>query len=321
MILIISDDDEPTTDWIIDWLYCFNKKFVRLSETYPIKIRKIYEQNKCYECVFDYTNINGEVITVDTLGISAYWYRRSHLKIAINQIKSCEDSINITLNNYNTDENISALKILYFILSNKKHINHATDCESMIKLNALQQAKNIGIRVPDTLICCDKKTLQPFYDKHNGNLITKTIGDPTALFHNKIYQFTNKVNIDKVPEVFGLTLFQEMVEKFVELRIFYLDGDFYGSAIFSQLDKQTKIDFRNYNNEKPNRVVPYKLPYKEQEKFHQLMRSMGLNSGSFDIILTPSFKYIFLEVNPVGQFEQVSVPCNYNLSKIVAKYL
>ena len=51
------------------------------------------------------------------------------------------------------------------------------------------------------------------------------------------------------------------------------------------------------------------------------MDNLDLNSGSIDIILTPDNKYVFLEVNPVGQFEQVSFPCNYGLFKEVAEYL
>ena len=57
------------------------------------------------------------------------------------------------------------------------------------------------------------------------------------------------------------------------------------------------------------------------EKIRKFMNLVNMNSGSLDVILTPSGEYVFLEVNPVGQFWQVSYPCNYNLEKKVAEYL
>jgi len=46
-----------------------------------------------------------------------------------------------------------------------------------------------------------------------------------------------------------------------------------------------------------------------------------LNSGSIDILVTPNNEYVFLEVNPVGQFGMVSQPCNYYLEKRIAERL
>ena len=100
--------------------------------------------------------------------------------------------------------------------------------------------------------------------------------------------------------------------------MFYLDGVFYSSAIFSQNDEQTKIDFRNYNESNPNRVLPFNMPKTEEAKFRKLMKALNLNSGSLDIIVTKDGEYVFLEVNPVGQFTQVSFPCNYYLEKQMA---
>jgi hypothetical protein len=51
------------------------------------------------------------------------------------------------------------------------------------------------------------------------------------------------------------------------------------------------------------------------------MHVNGLTSGSLDVVLTTQYEYVFLEVNPIGQFEQVSVPCNYNLFKTIAEIL
>lgn len=51
------------------------------------------------------------------------------------------------------------------------------------------------------------------------------------------------------------------------------------------------------------------------------MRIISLETGSIDLILTKDGLFIFLEVNPVGQFGMTSYPCNYYLEKLIAMEL
>jgi glutathione synthase/RimK-type ligase-like ATP-grasp enzyme len=127
--------------------------------------------------------------------------------------------------------------------------------------------------------------------------------------------------IEELPLNFHPTLFQEYIEKVFEIRSFYLNGLFYSSAIMSQNDRQTQIDFRNYNHTKPNRTPPYKLPNELENKLQKLMFDLNLNSGSIDLLVDKYGNYVFLEVNPIGQFAQVSKPCNYYLEEMIANSL
>nr|BFF38227.1 hypothetical protein BACY1_00320 [Tenacibaculum mesophilum] len=117
------------------------------------------------------------------------------------------------------------------------------------------------------------------------------------------------------------SLVMEKIEKDLEIRTFYLDGNFYSMAIFSQSSKQTMVDFRKHNDKKPNKTEPYKLPKTIEEKLEKLFNKLGLNCGSVDLIVDTKGDFVFLEINPVGQYGMVSIPCNYNLDKIIAKYL
>jgi D-alanine-D-alanine ligase-like ATP-grasp enzyme len=92
-------------------------------------------------------------------------------------------------------------------------------------------------------------------------------------------------------------------------------------AIFSQANEKTRIDFRHYDREKPNRTVPYILPEAIEDKLLQFMNELKLASGSIDMLVDQQYNYYFLEVNPIGQFSQVSLPCNYYLEKKIAEYL
>ena len=124
-----------------------------------------------------------------------------------------------------------------------------------------------------------------------------------------------------MPNIFFPSLFQVEVKKDYELRIFYLRGDFYAMAIFSQEYEMARTDFRKYSGEKPLKCVPYSLPDEIKKKLKKLMDMLSLNTGSIDMIVDTAQKYYFLEVNPSGQFGMTSEPCNYYLEKKIAQYL
>jgi glutathione synthase/RimK-type ligase-like ATP-grasp enzyme len=92
-------------------------------------------------------------------------------------------------------------------------------------------------------------------------------------------------------------------------------------AIFSQKDKKTRVDFRNYNNDLPNRIIPFSLSRDYSDKLRKVAKKLNLFSGSFDILVDKKDNYFFLEINPVGQFGMVSFPCNYYIEREIAKYL
>jgi glutathione synthase/RimK-type ligase-like ATP-grasp enzyme len=143
--------------------------------------------------------------------------------------------------------------------------------------------------------------------------------------NDKGYSYgTSKIELEDLEEMddyFFPSLLQQNIQKKYELRIFYLRKRFFPMAIFSQNDEKTKIDFRNYNDEKPNRNVPFLLPKEIEQKLELFMQSMQLDCGSIDMIVTINNEYIFLEVNPKGQYNMVSVPCGYNLDYEISKEL
>jgi ATP-GRASP peptide maturase of grasp-with-spasm system len=319
MILILTDEHEATTDLVIDWLVYLKKNFIRISLENNVIVEKIYYDENFQLNALLKIKKNNDIIYLDTKNISSYWYRRSNININIPKI-GYNNKITEQLTDYLFSEYGDVQRIIGFILNSKNRINKYSD-NDISKIEELTYANKCGLKTPDFVICSDKKTFLDFYKKHKGNVITKTIGDPSTFFRTGLHWFTNKVNLSDVPKNFALSLFQEMIKKSFELRIFYLKGKCYSSAIFSQNDKQTQIDFRHYNNKKPNRVIPYKLPKEIESKISKFMNLSNLNSGSIDMILTPNNEYYFLEVNPIGQFEQVSIPCNYNLFKKIADIL
>ncbi|SJL19874.1 hypothetical protein PGIN_3-3_00944 [Porphyromonas gingivalis] len=114
---------------------------------------------------------------------------------------------------------------------------------------------------------------------------------------------------------------QKAIPKQFEVRVFFLMGECFSMAIMSQDDENTETDYRKYNFDNPNRFLPFQLPKNIEDKVVDLMAELSLNTGSIDFILTPENEYIFLEVNPTGQFGMVDYSCNYGLHEKVANIL
>jgi ATP-GRASP peptide maturase of grasp-with-spasm system len=196
---------------------------------------------------------------------------------------------------------------------------------SPAKLDVLARASRLGLATPDTLVTTEREELRRFCARH-GTVITKPVGEAEPLpdAGRRHFMYTAALDLEAVarlPERFPPSLFQERLEKTYELRVFYLDGACYAMAIFSQGDAQTRIDFRNYNHQRPNRSVPYRLQPATAEMLDRLMRELDLDCGSIDLIRTPDQREVLLEINPVGQFGMVSKPCNYHLERKVAEHL
>jgi len=179
---------------------------------------------------------------------------------------------------------------------------------------------------PEYAILTNRKDLVALYPKHNEKIVTKNWSQGVTFVGVKkqIAGGVQLITDDFIKETtknFYPTFIQAYTPKLYELRIFYLNEKLFCSAIFSQSNEKTKVDFRNYDHNRPNRVVSYELPESIKSQLIKFMKKIKVNTGSIDMIYTPMNEYIFLEFNPIGQFIQVETPCNYPLSKEIAKYL
>jgi ATP-GRASP peptide maturase of grasp-with-spasm system len=328
MILIISDERDSSTNAVISWINHFGYKWLRINPETDIEFIDLkFSDNENLQ--FRLRKNGSEWIYLND--IKSVWYRRG-------EIKPSNFNLNTILNpSLNFNHKIKAeigfklkrevnkiIEFIYAALAEKPSVGNFQTAE-VNKLLSLHMAKKAGLRIPSTLISTNKEELTKFNDK-NASLITKSISEAIYLqighdYYCNYTEVLGKGFIDNMPDTFFPSLIQTKLEKAYELRIFYLRGSFYSMAIFSQTDSQTSVDFRKYNDQKPNRTVPFKLPGDIAGRLNLFMKSMNLNTGSIDMIVTKDKEYIFLEVNPVGQFGMVSGPCNYSLEKEIATCL
>ncbi|HJZ79636.1 MAG TPA: hypothetical protein VKD91_04800, partial [Pyrinomonadaceae bacterium] len=193
------------------------------------------------------------------------------------------------------------------------------------KLRTLRLAAEVGLDIPETLVTTSVKDARQFAARH-GEVITKPISEVLMCnFDEKLYtSYTSSPPREFLENVWQgafPSLFQEKLRKKYEIRIFYLDGKLYSMAMFTQDNVMTQTDFRKYSYDRPARTVPYQLQPQVEDKLRSLMKSLGLDTGSIDMVRTVDGRDVFLEVNPVGQFGMVSEPCNYFLEEKVARSL
>lgn len=319
MVFILSMEQDFSTSDVIDWLNFKDINYYRLNQESLLKTNLQINDDESILIIENDDNI-------DLRFFETFWYRRGFFnipyeKIIINHESDC---VNV-LNNFNYDEKKDVQDLLNFYMSKKRITLNEYNQQFYNKLIILEEAKSFGIKIPETLITNKGIILKNFLFKHK-NIITKAIKngfnfkiDKTTFYlHTLLIEESDAENI---PDLFSMSCFQKLIDKAFELRIFFIEETFYPSAVFSQNDEQTRVDVRNYNEDKPNRVVPFQLPIIEQNKLIQLMRKLKINCGSIDMMVSKRGEYIFLEVNAVGQFDQVSKPCNYYLEEKIAKYL
>lgn len=320
MILLLSELS-PTTLQILNWLNCKSESctFIdyRIHQLWALNVEDMILKS------MDFLSIEGDICKIDVSEIKSYMV--FHGDIVYPNINKGR---NVDEYDYHTNliEEFDTVKgFIEQSLSENIHIG-TIGSQDVNKLNVLNIARFIGIDIPNTYVITGKEALITLINNNNDIFITKALASPitsktgryTSIAYSSILGFEEIANLS---DIFFPSLIQQYIKKEFELRIVFLNGEFFSSAIISQNNEQTSVDYRRYDLEKPNRVLPYKLPSVIEKKLTLLMEKLKLNFGSIDMIYSKDDKYVFLEVNPVGQFGFVSSQCNYHIEKHIANFL
>jgi len=313
MILILSVDGDRSTESVIDCLVSFNYPYLRINSSDFIDKKFFFNLSKGL-FVFGDNKIN-------LSDIKAVWFRKFHFfytSIFHDQAAQATQVGNVIPFIGLESEFTAIINSFIFYLKDKNWLTNPKKI-FLNKLAVLKEAQNLGLNTPETFLINTKDDLLkiPF------GLISKSVKDASIVRTGKGFysMFTSKIDKELIPEKFFTSMVQEFIEKELDLRVFFLENEFYTMAIFSQFDMQTKTDFRNYNNSNPNQVCRYNLPKNISNMLLKLVNQLELNCCSIDLVKDRNGEYYFLEINPLGQFGMVSIPCNYNLEKKVAEYL
>lgn len=202
-------------------------------------------------------------------------------------------------------------------------------CEE--KLWQLELARSLGLAVPDTLITADLAEARAFFDAHGGEIIYKTLTPPRIKKPGVDGErdryatvFTNRVKrADLADEKRFLPspgIFQQLVPKEFEVRVTVVGEHAFAAAIDAQASEKARLDWRRYDNENTF-YAPHVLPPETEARVVALVRGLGLVYGAADLIVTPAGEYVFLELNPNGQYLWVEERTGLPISASIAAML
>lgn len=325
MVLIISIQGDASTSDVIEWLVALGKDYVRVDGD-NTRTKFLYYDIDKRELMVRQGGRDINLLERDSV-----WHRRRGFSLNSLEINRADMEKQLFLGDHNhgpqMDEEFQTLiSYLYYSLETDTRLLGNFEKTRLNKLMVLSIARECGFAIPAGLIITSKKQLAERFGEDPSPVITKAISEGVYKITNKYgyYSYTERLtkeDLNPLPDTFFPSLIQSEVMKKYELRVFYLKGECYAMAIFSQQDKRTTTDFRKYNFERPNRTVPYRLPVEVQEKLARVFERLSLNTGSADLIVDENNNYVFLEINPVGQFAMTSQPCNYQLEKKIAEIL
>lgn len=177
--------------------------------------------------------------------------------------------------------------------------NLAKNAEAAHKVYQLQLAQSVGFEIPPTLITNNPEEARAFVDEHGpeSTVYKSFAATEQAWRETRVLEAAEVEQLDSVR--FAPVIFQEYIPADVDLRITVMGEQLFAAAIHSQ-ETDYPIDYRMRMDEA--RVEPFDLPTGILEKIRAYMFNLGLVYGAIDMRLTPDGEFVFLEINPAGQW-------------------
>lgn len=195
------------------------------------------------------------------------------------------------------------------------------------KARQLGLAGRLGFALPETLVTNDPDAFLTFHQAQRGEVITKRAAPSQRLAAadgESLVRYTELVRPRDLVHVEDLRLCPLLVQPYVpkrlELRVTVVGRRVFAAAIHSQASNHTRHDWRRYDDARTP-ITPFALPPEVAERCRALVRELGLCYGAIDLVLTPDDRFVFLEINPNGQYLWIELATDLPISDAVADLL
>lgn len=205
-------------------------------------------------------------------------------------------------------------------VDNLQQINAAEN-----KLHQLRVASEVGLIIPRTLVTNNAESAREFFSQVKGKMVAKLLVPlSTSMKGSPFFLYTSAVKEEDLLDAqtlrYSPMVFQEKIPKQWELRVVFVNGNFFVGALDASVYNASTLDWRCAKNEACV-WQPYELPLKVKLCLKEFMARFGLLFGAFDFIVTPAEEYVFLEVNPVGEWGMLERDLGYPISSAIASAL
>ncbi|KFE66375.1 MvdC/MvdD family ATP grasp protein [Hyalangium minutum] len=174
------------------------------------------------------------------------------------------------------------------------------------KLHQLRLARMLGLEVPRTLVTNDAARVRSFFTQVRGRMVAKMQMPLTqSMGGGQPFVYTAAIgpeHLDALEELrHSPMVFQERIDKARELRVAVVGGRCFVGAIDASRSRRGQVDWRRAEPSECH-WEPGVLPTPVAARLEQLIATLGLVYGAVDLIVTPEGRYVFLEVNPGGEW-------------------
>lgn len=318
MILVISTESDGHVGIVGREFATLGAPWVRFdTECFPqqVQLEIEFAQGAFHGTLHFYDNN----MTVDFSEITSVWYRRPespkiHADVTDPEARQIAEA-----------ECRSALRGLWAALHDRFWMSWPMNIRRADqKLLQLRLAAELGFCIPPTLITQNPDHARSFHRKITGAVAVKTLsgifieGPPHRAVYTNLLKDEHLAVLDNV--VVCPTLFQRYIDKAVELRVIVVWDTVFAVEMQTQADPRAMIDWRRGS---PVSVphVPTKLPSVLEERCLRLARRLGLTFGAIDLIRTPAEEYVFLEINPNGQWAWLEGLTGLPIARKIAEVL
>lgn len=311
-ILLITERFDPTADLIIAELRRREVSCVRWNlDQFPLGSTLTYRaSNERFD-----GHITTDGRTLDLADVASIWWRGF-------QPTGLPDTLIGEQRQFAVMESRLALMALMRV-GNFLWVNHPErERVADSKPAQLYAAREVGFEIAPTVITNNPDEVRAFLAQSRAPAIYKGLSQPLNMEPGKALftgQLTDKeiANLDAISLTPGI--FQTCIEKAYEVRTTVVGSKIFSAKINSQSNDGTKMDWRRSPFEVTYEAID--LPREIETKLHAFMESFGLVYGAFDFIVIPDGRYIFLEVNPAGQYMWIEYATGLQITAALADVL
>lgn len=253
---------------------------------------------------------DGAAPVVLTDATAVWWRRPQHPRL---DMISDPDALGFTHGEWH-----EALYGLYQLIECPWMNDPLSDDRASRKALQLRVASRLGLRVPPTLMTSDPADARRFVERLGvGNVIYKIFSAT-----HQVWRETRLVQPADLDELDALRLapviFQEYIPAVADVRVTVVGRRMFPMAIRSR-GTSYEVDFRVSLAEA--RTEPIELPSAVQTRLRHLVDELGLAYGAIDLRLTDDGEWVFLEINPAGEFLFCEAGAGFPLTDAVADWL
>lgn len=308
-VLIISTKVDAATDDVVKRLERRGVSFHRLNtEDYPYTKTVTYEPGSEPRMWID-----DEPLPFP----SSIWYRRIRMP-------STPAGMDEGVSNFCRTETRAAVMGSIIGIRARWMSTPSAVWEAEHKPYQLTMAAQHGLTIPRTVITNNSARIRQAYQEFQGMIVkpTRTGYFVRAGVEHAIY--TSRVLSEHLEEIesarWSPSIYQEYIPKRYDIRVTVVGKSVFAAAIDSQSDPAAVTDWRQTTN--PH--LPHfrhTLPEALAERLLGYMASLRLAFGAIDLIHTNDGDYVFLEVNPNGQWLWLDDTLDLGISDAVAEWL